>query len=212
MGDIIAGVLLLGLGALICFAGLRVFFITLPIVGFFTGVYVGAAGVQAVFGGGFFSTVTAVIVGFVVGLLFALLSYLFWYVGVIIAAGSVGASIGSGLMAAFGINAGLIVFIVAALFAVIAVVAAVILSVPVYIVIVSTAFAGATTMVAGVLLVVNRIDLAQLSRGATWAIINASFWWLLVWAVFAGLGLAVQLRGMAEARLPEDRWEHLSVA
>lgn len=212
MDGILAGVVLLALGALICFAGLRVFIIALPIWGFLAGFYVGAAAVQSIFGGGFLSTLTSWIGGVVIGLLAAAVSYLVWYVGVIIAAASVGALLGSGLLAALGVQAEWLVIMVSLVFAVVAAIASVILAAPVYVVMVSTAAAGAAALIAGVLLMVNTIDLAELERGATWAIISASWWWLLIWVVLAVTGLVAQWRLTVEPRFPSDRWRPVSYA
>ena len=140
MDDFFLGLFALILGLGVCFLGLRLFFIMLPIWGFIAGFFVGAEGFTAIFGDGFLSTVTGWVLGFFVGLLFAVLTYLFWYVGAIIAVGSVGASLGSGLMAAFNVDTDWVIFIVAAIVAVLAVVLAIVFFLPVYMVIVSTAF------------------------------------------------------------------------
>jgi Domain of unknown function (DUF4203) len=204
--DFLVGLLVLVLGAGVCFFGLRVFFVLLPVWGFLVGFYVGAAGVHAIFGDRFLSTVTGWIIGFIVAIVFALLSYVFWYVGVVIAAGSVGALLGSALMAAFNVDSEWIVFIVSAIGAIIFAIAAFVLALPVFIVIVNTAILGSAAMVSGVLLIFNRIDRQDLGNGTAWAIINESWWWFLVWVALAALGIVFQLRSISEVVLPEDRW------
>jgi hypothetical protein len=212
MGDVLVGLVVLALGLAVCFAGLPLFMVTLPIWGFIAGFYVGAAGWEALLGDGFLRTVTGWIVGLIVGLVFALLSYFFWYVGAIIAAGSVGAMAGSGLMAAFGVDTDWIVLIVSAIGAVLVGLVAVLLALPVYIVLVETAFLGAVGVVTGIMLIVNQIDTEDLGHGATWAMINDSWFWMLAWIVIAGAGLFAQLRGVREFQLPEDRWSRAQVA
>jgi hypothetical protein len=162
--------------------------------------------VTAIFGDGFLSTVTGWVFGIVVGLIFAVLSYLVWYVGAIIAAGSVGALAGSGLMNAFDVDTDWIVFLAAAAGAVLVAFAALVLALPVWVVIFSTALAGAAGVIDGVMLVFDQIDLEDQERGAVWAMIDDSWFWLIVWAVIAGLGFAFQIRSIAEAVLPDDRW------
>ena len=123
-----------------------------------------------------------------------------------IAAGSVGALAGSGLMSAFDVETDWIVFLAAAAGAFLFALIAFVLALPIWIVLFSTAFAGATGVIAGVLLVFNQLDLEDFDRGAAWAVIEDSWFWLVVWMVIAVLGIAVQIRSIAEAALPDDRW------
>jgi Domain of unknown function (DUF4203) len=194
------------LGLIGCVAGLRVFFLVLPILGFIAGFFVGAAGVNAIFGDGFLSTVTGWIVGFLVALLFAVAAYFLWYVGVLLVAGSWGALLGSALMSAFNVDSGWVIFIVSAIGAIVVVLAALILNLPVYIVLVETAFVGAAGMLAGIMLVFNVIDHDDLGNGVTWTAINESWFWFLLWMVIAVVGVLIQLTSIAVARLPEERW------
>ena len=78
----IGGMLALFFGSVLLFGGYRFFMFLLPIFGFFFGFGLGAQTVQALFGGGFLSTVTSWIVGFGMALIFALLSYMFYFVAV----------------------------------------------------------------------------------------------------------------------------------
>jgi hypothetical protein len=204
--DIVLGILGVVFGLALTFMGLQVFFISLPILGFITGFFVGTIGVTELFGDGFLSTATGIIAGIAIGIVFALLSYLWWYAGALIAAGALGALGGSGLAELFGIDSDWVVFTFSAVGAVVFFVAALLLNLPTYIVIVSTAFAGATTLIAGALLIFNQIDNEELGRGTATAIIGDSFWWTLVWIVVGSLGLIVQLAVRTVIALPEERW------
>lgn len=206
MADVLVGIMLGALALVLCFAGLRVFFLALPILGFIAGFFVGAAGVRAIFGDGFLSTVTGVIIGFFVGLLFAVISYLLWYVGALISAGSTGALLGSGLMSLFNVDTGWLVFIVAATLAVVAVIIAIVLALPIWIVLFNTAMVGALGIIGGILLIFNQIDRSDLGYGVAWATIQESWFWLIAWIALAGLGIAVQIQSIASTRLPEDRF------
>jgi len=206
MDDFFLGLFALILGLGVCFLGLRLFFIMLPIWGFIAGFFVGAEGFTAIFGDGFLSTVTGWVLGFFVGLLFAVLAYLFWYVGAIIAVGSVGAYVGSGLMAAFNVDTDWVIFIVAAIFAIAAAFIAIVFFLPVYMVIVSTAFLGATAIVSGIMLIFNQADKEAFHWGSAMAMINDSWFWLLLWVVIAAAGMVYQLMSIAAAALPEERW------
>jgi len=206
MDDFLIGLLALILGLGVTFLGLRLFFIMLPIWGFIAGFYLGAEAWTAIFGDNFLSTVTGWVLGLLVGIVFAVLAFLFWYVGAIIAVGSVGATLGSGLMVAFNVNTDWVIFIVAAIGAILFAVIAVVFFLPVYMVIVSTAFLGATAVTAGIMLIFNVVDKEAFHWGSAFGIIEESWWWFLVWAVIAGLGIAYQLMSMAAVRLPEERW------
>jgi MFS family permease len=210
--DIIIGIILVAIGAAACLAGLRLWFALLPIWGFVAGFFLGATTVTEQCGDGFLSTVTGWVVGAVVGIVFALLSYMIWYFGAILAAASVGSLLGSGLMRAFSVDNEWVLFIVAAIVAVLFALAAMMIGLPVYVVIVNTAVAGAAGVTAGLMLLFNRIDLEQMENGATWAMIQESWFWVIVWAALAGIGMVTQLRSMVDVALPEDRWTRATPA
>jgi hypothetical protein len=204
--DIIVGIVAIVLGLVLTFAGLRLFFATLPILGFILGFFVGAAGVQAVFGDGIFSTLTSWLVGLIVGVFFAAISYLWWYVGALIAAGSTGALIGTSLVRAFGGSAHWLLALFAVIGFIVVLVLAFMLALPVYIVLFNTAIAGATVVVAGFLLIIDKINRGELGDGTAVAIINESWWWMIPWIVLAAVGIASQLNNLASVVLPEERW------
>jgi hypothetical protein len=205
--DILIGIVLGLLGLFVTFAGLRVFFIALPIIGFFTGFFIGTIGMQALFGEGFLSTVLSWIAGFAVGIVFALISYLFWYAGALLAAGAAGASLGTGLMYLFGWNEiGLLMFLFGLAGFVLFFVGALLLNLPVYIVIVNTAFIGAFMTIGGVLLLFNQIDYQNLGAGVAVSIVDESFIWTLAWIVLSVAGIVSQINMIKDVTLPEERW------
>ena len=210
MDDILIGIILVAIGAAACLAGLRLWFALLPIWGFVAGFFVGATAVTALFGDGFLSTVTGWVVGAVVGVVFALLSYLIWYFGALLAAASVGALVGTGLMEAFDVDNEWVLFIAGAIVAVLFALVALVIALPIYVVIVSTAMAGAAAVAAGLMLLFNRIDLEEMENGAAWAMIQESWFWVIVWAALVGVGLVSQMRMVANVALPEDRWTRVT--
>jgi hypothetical protein len=212
MDDFLLGLFALVLGLGVAFLGLRLFFVMLPIWGFIAGFFIGAEGFTIIFGDGFLSTITGWVIGLFVGIIFAFLAYLFWYVGAIIAAGSVGATLGSGLMAAFNVDTDWVVFLVALIGAVLIALVAILLWLPVYMVIVSTAFLGATAVTAGIMLVFNQADKEAFHWGSAFGMIEDSWFWLLLWAVIAAVGMAYQLMSVATVTLPEDRWSRAQTA
>lgn len=208
--DLLVGILLGLFGLIVCFVGLRVFFIALPIIGLIVGFFVGAAGVGAILGDSFLSGVLAVVAGIIVGLVFGVLAYFLWYFGALLAAGSTGALIASGFMNAIGVDSGWVVFIAAAVGFVLLFVVAFLLALPIYIVIVNTAFVGAAAVITGILLIFNQFDRADLDYGLAWATIEESWFWAIAWIVLAVLGVLAQLRSITSVTLPEDRWSSAS--
>jgi hypothetical protein len=204
--DFLIGLLLLVIGITATLSGLRLFFVALPLIGFIVGFYAAAAAVASILGESFLSGVVAVLAGIVMGAFLALISYIFWYVGALLAAGSTGALIGSGLMNGIGIETGWIVTLVAAIVAVLFFIGALLLALPIYVVIVNTSFLGAGGVVAGLLLLFDQIEHAQLGYGIAWATIESSGFWLFVWGAFFIVGLLSQMTIVRSITLPEDPW------
>lgn len=196
-------------GIAFCFYGYRVFLVLLPIWGFFAGFWLGAEAITWLFGTGFLSTVTGWIVGFLVGLSGAILSYLFYLVGVAFVAGSIGAALGSGLMAAFGLDGGFLVALVAIIVAVAFALVVLIFNVQKFVIVALTAFAGANLLVAGGLLFFRRIPLDELRNAgnAIAPVLQDSWFWSLAWIVLAVIGLVVQLQVHRSYEFSPERYQ-----
>jgi Domain of unknown function (DUF4203) len=185
--DILVGVILILFGVVLAVAGLRVFFIALPIMGFLAGVALGLGIMDHAFDEGFLTTAAGIVVGVIIGIVFAVLSYLFWYVAVILGMAYIGAVTGAGLMDAFDVDTDWVILLAAIVGGVLLAFGAVVLDLPVYWVIVSTAFAGASWAIAGVMLVFDEIDRPELNYGTVWAAIEQSWFWVLLWIVAAAI-------------------------
>lgn len=210
--DILIGILSVVLGVAVATMGLRLWFWMLPILGFLAGFFLGAIAIFQLAGDGILATVLSWAVGLVVGIAFALISWFWWYLGVILAAGSAGAGIATGLAASFGAERDWVLVVVGIIGAAIFVFGAMLLNLPIYIVIVNTAIAGALGAVAGVLLIFDRLELDNLGGGQAVAIVNDSLGWWLLWIAIAGFGIAVQLRSTMLVSLPADRFVRISDA
>lgn len=204
--DILVGLLLVLIGIAVCLSGLRIFFVALPLVGFVVGFFAAAAAVASILGESFLSGVAAVLAGLVLGAFLAVISYIFWYIGALLAAGSTGAVLGSGLMNSLGVETGWIVTVVAAAAAVLFFIIAFVLALPLYVVIVNTAFLGAGGLIVGLMLIFDQIERTQLSYGIAWAALEASGLWSLLWGGMFLIGLVSQFRIIGSLTLPEDRW------
>lgn len=204
--DILVGVLMLIAGATLLLSGLRVFFVLLPILGFLSGMSLGVAIMHWGFDEGILSTSAGVVVGFFIGLVFAVLSYLFWYVAVVMGGAMIGASLGAGLMNLINVNTNWVIAVVAIAGGVLAALLTVGLDIPIYWVVVVTAFNGAAWVIAGVLVVFDKVQRSELGYGTVWAIIDESPWWLIAWAALAAVGVGSQLTQIARVVLPSDPW------
>ena len=133
---VVAASMLLFLGMIVAFFGYRLFWIILPIWGFFFGLAIGAQGVQALFGDGFLSTGLSWVVAFFMGLLFAGLSYLFWFIAVALMGGYIGYGLVVGLFGLFSVELGPLVWILGVAAGVIFAVATLMLNLQKYVVII----------------------------------------------------------------------------
>lgn len=184
------------LGAAVCLAGYRFFLVMLPIWGFFGGLWLGAYSVTLIFGTGFLSTTTGLVVGFVVGIIGAVLSYLFYLLGVAIIAAAFGGAVGSGIMSAIGFDPGLVLGIVTVISALVAAGLTLLLNLQKYVLIVVTAMAGAVLVVFAGMLVFGQITPAELQAGANLIqpIFQGSWFWSIVWLVLTAVGVVVQIQ------------------
>jgi hypothetical protein len=204
--DILIGILSVLLGLAVATMGLRLWFWMLPILGFLAGFSLGTIAIYQLAGDGILATVLSWVVGLVAGVAFALISWFWWYFGVIIAAGAAGAGIATGLAASLGAERDWVLVLVGIIGAAVFVLGAMLLNLPIYIIIVNTAIAGALGAVAGLLLIFGRFDLDNLGGGQAVAIVRDSLGWWLLWIAITGIGIAMQLRFTALMALPEDRF------
>ena len=204
--DFLIGILALIAGAGLCLAGLRIFFIMLPIWGFVAGFFMGGALVTAVFDDGFLATTFGIVVGLVFGVIFALISYFYWYFAVLLAFGYTGGVLAGALFSSLGVDADWLLFIIGLAGAALFVFAAVAFQLPALLVVANTALAGAAIAIGGLLLVINRVDRDEIGSGVVWEKINDNWFLWIVWLVAAAVGVGAQLTRNQETTLPEDRW------
>jgi len=205
--DFFIGIIAIICGLAICFAGLRLWFILLPIFGFIIGFTLAATAVASFWDDHvFLAGTSAVIAGLVTGIIFALIAYFWWYFGVILAAGFVGASLAAGFGQAINIDADWLLFIFALVGGILFVAAAFLLAFPIYLIIVNSAIGGGVVIITGLLLIFNRINYEDLGYGTGWAAVDDSWWWMLVLIVLAAAGIFIQLMSMAQTVLPEEKW------
>ena len=190
--DLLAAIILIAVGAAALFVGFRLWLILLPIFGFFVGFVVGAELISTWLGDGFLQNVLGIVVGAVVAVLFAFLAIFWWWAGVVLVLAGFGFAIGYGLLPAIGMDAEVLSWVIGLTIAAIFVVAAVVLRLPRALVIVASSLWGSGAVLAGVLVILNRIDVEELGFGAVNQAIGESFFWFIAWLALAVVGMAAQ--------------------
>ena len=204
---LLVGLLALAIGLAFAFYGFKLFLILLPIWGFFAGFLIGAELISSLLGGadaGFLATVTGWVVGFILGLVFAVLSYLYYWVAVILLGGFLGYELTYGVLDWLNIfpenEPGLIAFILALIVGAIFAVGFFILQMPAVLVIVASALAGAGAAVAGIVVGLGLVPVAQMDSGifGVYEAHDLGWFWLIVAIVIAIAGAVYQSRTVAD--------------
>lgn len=207
MEDVLIGLLAVAVGALFCFRGYLALRLVFPIWGAFVGFMFGAGLVSNVANQGFLRTLLSWIVAVVFALLFGLLAYLYYAVAVIIGMGAIGFTLGAGLMAVLGVQWSWLVILVGVTVGVALAVLSIMANVPMMLLVVLSALAGAALMVVGVMLMVGTLNSADFNQRATTANVEVAWWWVAAFGVLAVVGMVSQVRAtdrlMASMR---DEW------
>ena len=190
MNDIVAAVLAILTGLVLCYRGYLAMRIVIPIWGAFAGFVLGAglAGGDA----GFLGNLTSWIVGIALALLFGLLAYLYYEVAVILGMMAIGFVLGTTLMVAFGVSWSWVVTLVGVVVAIALAVIGVVGDLPMVLLTVLTALAGASTVVLGLMLLFNVIDASDLNTAATTEVLDDDWWWYVIYLALALSGMVAQ--------------------
>ncbi|HET6820970.1 MAG TPA: DUF4203 domain-containing protein [Candidatus Limnocylindria bacterium] len=192
MNDAVIGLIAILVGLLACLAGYAVFRVVLPILGFFVGLGLGAQLAARVLNEPYLSSPLAWIIAIVIGLVVATIAFVWWYVSVALTIGGLGYAIGYGGAVGLGVSDSTMLLVAGVVVAVIFALAALLLRVPIFIVILVTAFWGASALIGGVLVLLNRIQPDQLRNGTVDVVIRSSTLWLAVWVGLGIIGVLVQ--------------------
>jgi Domain of unknown function (DUF4203) len=190
-----AAVILLIGGVISCFAGYRVFRVVLGIYGFILGALLssGAMGTEHTFW-----MIGAALLGGVVGALILIAAY---FVGVALLGAGIGALATSLIWASLGSEPSAWIVIA---FSIAGALAA--LALQRYVIVGSTAFGGAWTMIVGALaLTGNRVAVDAAARNSVWLAYPmnpapGNYWILVVWLVLGIAGVFVQLSITAKGK------------
>lgn len=191
--------LLVILGLALCFMGYSLFRILLPVWGFVAGLIFGVQALDALTGGGFLSVSFGLIIGFFIGLLLAAIAYWVYAFAIVLFGAALGYVLGAGLMLLIGLDYGFITVLVGLTGAVLMSMLFVRGRMPKFLVMLFTAMAGSMVMITGLFVLVGKVPTAGLSVYLTRYAVYGSWFWLIVWAIVAGLGMAFQYAMVSQA-------------
>jgi hypothetical protein len=194
--NILIGLLAIVVGLALCFYGYAALRLVIAIWGAFAGFLLGAGIVASVTGEGFLATGLAWLVGLGVAIVFGLIAYLYYAVSVILGMGAIGFALGTTLMAALGVSWSWLVILVGVAVGVLLAFLAIAGDLPMLILAVLGAFAGASVTISGALLVVGVLDREDLASPETTQSVELGWWWTAAYLVLAVVGLVVQLRSV----------------
>ena len=200
MDDIVVGILAIVVGLLFCFRGYLAMRVVIPIWGAFAGFMLGAGLIDSFTGDGFLGSVLGWVVGIALGALFALLAYLYYEISVVIAMSAIGFTLGASLMVALGVTWSWVIVIVGLAVGVLLAILAIVGDLPMVLLTVLTALAGATATVTGLMLLFGVISLEDFDSAATTQSLTDDWWWYAIYAGLALAGIIAQVRSTTEMR------------
>jgi hypothetical protein len=162
--------------------------------GAFCGFLLGAGLVERLTGTTFLVGVVGWVVGLAVAVIFGLLAYTFFEVSVVLAMAAAGFVLGVDLMIALHVRWSWAVVLVGVLVGVALAVIAVVGRLPMLLLALLTALAGAGTIVAGIMLLTGSLTAADLGSAAVVSRIDGSTGWWVLYGVLTLAGILLQLR------------------
>lgn len=207
MQDVILGLLAIVVGALFCFRGYLAMRLIIPIWGAFAGFVLGAGLIAAAEDAGFLRSVISWVVGIALALIFAACAYLYFEISIAIAMAGIGFALGTGAMVALGVTWSWLVVVVGVLAGVALAMIAIAGDLPMVLLTVLTALAGATTIVAGLMLLAGTIETDEFKTAATTDRLDDDWWWYAIYVVLAVIGVIAQFRDTDRSRgTIRDSW------
>lgn len=200
MADIVVAILAIAIGAAFCFRGYLAMRIIIPIWGAFAGLVFGAGLVASLADEGFLATALGWLVGFGFALLFGALAYLYYEVSVLIAMAAVGFSLGTTAMVAVGVEWSWLIILAGVIAGALLALVAILADLPMALLTVLTAMAGATAVVAGIMLLFGVVSLADFGSAATTAALDDDWWWYALYVALTIAGIVAQYTATARLR------------
>ena len=208
MNDVVLGSLAVVAGAMFCFRGYLAMRLLIPIWGAFTGFSLGAGLVAAVADERFLATFTGWALGLVLAVVFAAIAYLYYAVSIVIVMASTGFLIGASLMVALDVSWTWVIVLVGVALGVGLAALAIVVDLPMILLVVVTAWGGASAVTAGLMLFAGALDSDDLTDADVVAQVQTDWWWYAIYVVFVVAGVVSQLRSAEQLNLSmQEAWE-----
>ena len=208
MRDIVFGLIAVFVGLTFCFRGYLTMRVVIPVWGAFSGFAIGAGLVSAISGDGFLANALGWIVGVVFAMVVGSLAYLYFEVSMVMGLTTIGFILGCSLMVALGVTWTWVVVLVGMAAGAAGAALAIIGDLPMVVLTVLTAFAGATATVGGLMLLIGDLHTADLDQANVIESVHDSTGLWVLYAVLALAGIVVQFRELDSiTRSVRSEWE-----
>jgi hypothetical protein len=197
--DVLVALLAIAAGALFCFRGYLAMRVVIPVWGAFAGFLLGA-GIVATGDDGFLRTGLSWIVGIVIGLVFAALAYLYYEVSIVIGMAAIGFTLGSSAMVALGVDWTWVIVLVGMLVAVLLAMVALVGDLPMMILVILSAMAGASAIVFGIMLLAGTLETSELEQGSVTERLADDWWWYAIYLGLVVFGVVAQVSATERIR------------
>jgi hypothetical protein len=197
MHDVVVGLLMIIVGALFCFRGFIAMRVIIPVWGAFAGFLLGAGLVDSASDDGFLRTALGWIVGIAIAVLFGAIAYFYYEVCVLLAMAAIGFVLGTTAMVLLGVTWTWVIIMIGVVGGALLAFVAIAGDLPMMLLVVLTALAGATTIVLGIMLLGGVIDTLEFDSAATTDGVDDDWWWYALFGVLAAVGIVAQLRHLS---------------
>jgi hypothetical protein len=192
--DVIVGVLAVLVGAMFCFRGYLAMRVIIPIWGAFAGFLFGAGLVSSIGDDRFLGDVLGWVVGLACALLFSLVAYLYYEIAVLFAMAAIGFALGTSVMVALDVTWSWLVILAGVLVATLLAVVAIVGRLPMILLVVLSAFAGASAIITGLMLLFGTVETAEFTSATVTETLEDSWWWYAVYVGLVVAGIISQFR------------------
>lgn len=198
MNDIVVGGIAILTGAVFCFRGYLAMRIIIPLWGAFAGFMLGAGVVSGA--DGFLGSALGWIVGIALAVVFGLLAYHFYEVAVMLGMLAIGFVLGMSVMVALGATWSWLIVLSGLALALVLAFVALVADLPMALLTVLTGMAGASAIVAGLMLVFGVTDVGDFDSAQTTKVLADDWWWYAIYLVLAVGGMIAQFLDVERRR------------
>ncbi len=145
--------------------------------------------------------------GLVLAVVFGVIAYLYYEVSVIIGMTGIGFVLGTSVMVALGVTWSWVIVLSGVVLAVVLAVVAIVGDLPMVLLTILTALAGASTIVAGLMLLVGTVDVEDFDVGVTTENVVDNWWWFAIYGGLVVAGTIAQFTDVDRRREPlREAW------